>query len=503
MNNRQADVVIIGGGISGAAVARWLSAYQLDVVLLEKTADISGGGSSKANTSIVHSGYDPKPGSLKAKLNVRGNQMYEEMCQQLDVNYLKTGTMVVARGREEYLTLEKLRDLGLENGIPRDWLPIIGKEEVRAKEPHITEVATAALYAPEAGYVDHYQLLVALAENAVENGVEVMLSTEATDIMVVNDRVQGVLTNHGVIDAPWVINAAGLYADEVASWVGQDDFYIVPRKGQYYVFDMIYQGIVNHPIFPVPTADSKGIMISPTAHGNPMIGPNAQEIEDKEDTSTTEEGLEEVMANGRVMFPDLPTRGIITTFAGLRNTPRPNGDFIIGPYEKVGGFINVAGIESPGLASAPAIAEMVVDVLGQEGLKLERDPDYNPVRRWFKPFAKMTKEERVQAVEEDPRYAQIVCRCESVTEAEVVKAINRPIPATNADAIKRRTLAGTGRCQGGFCSPRVMSLLARELGIHTDEVTKKGGKSHFVAGPTKSLRPRSLKRGVRSSMADK
>lgn len=493
-DTRQADVVIIGGGITGLSVARALSAYQLDVVVLEETGDVSGGGSSKANTSIVHSGFDPKPGSLKARLNVRGNRLYEEMCKQLDVTYKKTGTLVVAETEDQIAHLEKLVEMGVENGIPRDWLHIIGQEELHAMEPHINPSKVAALYAPESGYVDHYQLLVAVGENAVENGVEIMLHTRATDILVENDRVQGVATSRGNIMAPYVINAAGLFADEVASWVGEVDFELVPRRGEYYVFDMIYQGLANRPLFPTPSEKGKGILVTPSAHGNIMAGPNAHEIEDKYDTSTTLEGLEEVMMGALDMVPSLPRRGMIVTFAGIRNTPMPGKDFIIEPHEKVGGFINAAGIESPGLVSAPAIAEMVVDILQQEGLKTDPDPGFNPERRWFKTFAKMSREERLQAVEEDPRYGQIVCRCESVTEAEVVKAIHRPIPCLDTDAIKRRTLAGTGRCQGGFCSPRVISILARELGTTVDQITKKGGKSYFLMGPTKSLRREELSR---------
>ncbi len=485
MQTIKADVVIVGAGVTGAAIARELSRYDLQVVVLEKEADVGAGGSSKANTAIVHAGYDAPPGTWKAKLNVRGVELYDQMCGELEVPYKKTGTLVVAVAEDQVAHLEDLLERGRINGVPE--LEIIGRERLLQMEPHINPEAVAALYAPGAGIVNPFELTVALAENAVMNGVQVFLSQPVTDIVVEGGRVKEVLTPGYRVETSFVINAAGLYADEIARMVGLDDYYIVPRKGEYYVFDKRFGNLVNRPLFPVPTEVSKGILVTPTADGNIMIGPNAQNIEDKEDTATTTEGLEEVLAGALSVVPDLPLRHRITTYAGLRNVAMPSNDFVLGPVPEVKGFINAGGIQSPGLTAAPAIAEVILNYLAEEGLKLVPKASFNPERKAIRRFLDMSVEERREAIAQNPAYAQIVCRCETVTEAEIVQAIHRPIPATTVDAVKRRTRAGTGRCQGGFCTPRVMALLVRELGIPWEEVTKKGGASRYVVGETKDL----------------
>ncbi|HHW92326.1 MAG TPA: NAD(P)/FAD-dependent oxidoreductase [Firmicutes bacterium] len=485
MQTIKADVVIVGAGVTGAVIARELSRYELKVVVLEKEADVCAGGSSKANTAIVHAGYDATPGTWKAKLNVRGVELYDQMCCELDVPYQKKGTLVVALAEDQVPHLEELLERGKINGVPD--LEIIGRDRILKMEPHINPEAVAALYAPGAGIVCPYELTIALAENAVMNGVQVLLSQPVTGIAVRDGRVQQALTPEYRIDTSFVINAAGLYADEIARMVGQDYYHIIPRKGEYYIFDKRFGGLINRPLFPVPTEVSKGILVTPTVDGNLLIGPNAENIEDKEDTATTPEGLQEVLTGALAMVPDLPLRERITTYAGLRNVAMPSNDFVLGPAPGVKGFINAGGIQSPGLTAAPAIAEVILNVLAEEGLELRPKASFNPERKTIPHFREMSPEERREAIAQNPAYGQIVCRCETVTEAEILQAIHRPIPATTVDAVKRRTRAGMGRCQGGFCTPRVMALLVRELGIPWEEVTKKGGSSQYVVGRTKDL----------------
>ena len=485
MQTIQADVVIVGAGVIGASIARELSRYHLNVVMVEKEADVCGGGSTKANTGIVHAGFDAQPGTLKAKFNVLGVEFFEQMCAELDVALKMNGTLVVATAKDKMEHLEILLERGKENGVPN--LEIIGPKRLLEMEPHINPRAAGALYAPGAGIVCPYGLTIALAENAVENGTRVFLSQKVTDIVVREGQVQQVITPGLKINTSFVVNAAGLQADEIARMVGQDDFYIVPRRGEYYLFDKRFGTLANHPLFPVPTEVSKGILVTPTVDGNLLIGPNAENIEDKDDTSTTVDGLDEVLRGALDTMPDLPLREWIINFAGLRTVAMPGNDFILGPIPSVKGFINAAGIQSPGLTAAPAIAEFIRDTLREEGLELKPNPAFNPLRRGIPQFQNMSPQERKEAIAEDPAYGQIVCRCETVTEAEIVRAIHSPIPATTIDAIKRRTRAGMGRCQAGFCTPRIMAILNRELGIPQEEITKKGGSSRYVLGHTKDL----------------
>ena len=485
MQTLEADVVIVGAGVIGAAIARELSRHHLNVVVLEKEADVSGGGSTKANTGIVHAGFDAQPGTLKAKFNVLGVKYFEEMCAELDVSLKMNGTLVVATAKDKMEHLEVLLERGKENGVPD--LEIIGPRRLLEMEPHINPKAAGALYAPGAGIVCPYGLTIALAENAVENGARVFLSQRVTDIVVRDGQVRQVVTPELRINTPFVVNAAGLHSDEIARLVGQDDFHIIPRKGEYYLFDKRFGKLANHPLFPGPTEVSKGILVTPTVDGNLLIGPNAQNIEDKDDTSTTVDGLDEVLRGALDTMPDLPLREWIINFAGLRTVASPGNDFILGPIPSVKGFINAAGIQSPGLTAAPAIAVFIKDTLREEGLELKAKPSFKPVRRGIPQFENMSPQERREAIAQDPAYGRIVCRCETVTEAEIVRAIHSPIPATNIDAIKRRTRAGMGRCQAGFCTPRMMAILSRELGVPQEEITKKGGSSRYVLGQTKDL----------------
>ncbi|MDK2855270.1 MAG: glycerol-3-phosphate dehydrogenase [Bacillota bacterium] len=484
MERLKADVVIVGAGIIGTAIARELARYELEVFLVEKEADVAC-GSTKANTAIVHAGYDAHPGTWKARLNVRGNAVFPQICRELEVPFKQTGTLVVALKEDEVPHLYELLERGHVNGVPD--LEIIGREELLCREPNVNPKAVAALWAPTGGIVNAWELAIAQAENAVENGVKLLLQQPVTRIELEDGRVRTVFTPDFAIETRFVVNAAGRYSDEVARLVGQENFRIVPRKGEYYVFDKRFGHMANCPLFPVPTAISKGILVTPTVEGNLLIGPNAQDLEDKEDLRTTPAGLKEVLTQALELMPDLPVKDAITNFAGLRAVAKPSNDFVLGPAPGVPNFINAAGIQSPGLTAAPAVAEEVRDHLQEAGLELHGKKKFNPYRKRITPFRELSREEQAKLIEQDPRYGQIVCRCETVTEAEVVQALHRPVPCTTMDGVKRRTRAGMGRCQGGFCTPRVAAILARELGLSLDEVTKKGGASKLLLGRTKDI----------------
>jgi len=492
------DVIIIGAGVVGCLTARALSRYRLRVLLLEKASDV-GTGATKSNTAIVHAGYDPLPGTNKARFNVLGNKMYPQVCAELNVPYSRQGDYVVALSQEEMRTLEELRERGQRNGVPG--LEIVSSDQVRRAEPALTPQALGALWAPTGGIVDPFLLTIAAAENAVANGVRLLLETEALGFVEEETgervkqgrRIVGVHTNRGgrkgrkggTFHCEWIVNCAGLHADEVMAQVGLDGFTIRPRKAEYYVFDKA-KSVVETVLFPCPTPISKGILVTPTTHGNTLIGPNAQNIEDKGDQAVTAQGLSEVLEGARKLVPSLEVRDVIAVFAGLRPSGS-TGDFLMEVPRAVERFVNLAGIESPGLTAAPAIAQWVVEALQDHGLELAEKREYNPIRPAPPRFSELSRREQAALMEKDPRYGRVVCRCEMVTEGEIVRAIHAPVPARTYDAIKRRTRCGTGRCQGGFDTPRVIKILARELGISPLEVTKKGPGSELVLRRTKEV----------------
>ncbi|MGB9879508.1 MAG: NAD(P)/FAD-dependent oxidoreductase, partial [Anaerolineae bacterium] len=469
------DVIIVGGGVVGCFIARALSRYKLRVLLLERESDVCS-GTSKANTAIVHAGYDAKPGTLKAALNLAGNRAYDQVCAELDVPFQRCGTYVVALTDDDLRTLDDLYRRGIQNGVTG--MRIISGEEMRRIEPLVNPETRGALYAATGGIVDPFLLTIAAAENAVLNGVHLRLETEVTDLIRQNGRIAGVHTNRGQIFGRFVINAAGLHADQLMAKAGLQGFTITPRKGEYYVFDR-EKSRVRAVLFPCPTPISKGILVTPTTHGNTLIGPNAVDISNKEDLSVTPQGLEEVFAGAQRLVPTLDRRDVIAVFAGLRASGS-TGDFLIEAPAQAPGLINVAGIESPGLTAAPAIAEFVVQLLRECGLKLVEKPGYNPIRRAPPRFSELSRQEQALLIAKDARYGRIVCRCETVTEGEIVAAIHSPVPARTYDALKRRTRLGAGRCQGGFDTPRVIHILARELGLPPTAITKKGPGSEFV-----------------------
>ncbi len=477
----KADVAIIGAGVVGAAIARELARYDLKVVLIEREVEAAF-GTSKANSGVVHAGFHSTPGTLKASLCVQGNAMFDDIAGELSVPFRRNGSLMVAMSTDEVGVLREHFEQGRRNGVPG--LRLLDADEARRLEPGLAPEVVAALYAPTAGVVCPYQLTFALVENAVANGVTFMAGSPVTAIHLQDGRVMAVETPEAIIETAWVVNAAGLFADQIAAMAGDESFEIRPRKGEEYLLDKRVGGLVRSTIFPVPTAVSKGILVIPTVDGNIMVGPTAEDTRDRLDLTTTRAGFEAVFAAARRMVPSVSPRDIIASFAGLRAACSED-DFIIRPSWVARGLVHVAGIESPGLTAAPAIARMVVEILREEGLKVHARRVFNPVRLAPVRFAHLSRAQQARLVASDPAFGRIVCRCETVTEAEVVDAIRRG--ARTVDGVKLRTRAGMGRCQGGFCMPRVMRILARELGIPVEQVTKRGPGSVIAPYPAKAL----------------
>ena len=473
------DVIIIGAGVSGAATARELSRYKVNACVIEKEEDVCC-GTSKANSAIVHAGYDAATGSLMAKLNVRGNQMMEQLAKDLDFPFKKNGSLVVCLHEEDMPNLQALYDRGVANGV-KD-LRILNREELRAMEPNISDEAYAALYAPTAGIVCPFNLNIAMAENACVNGVEFKFDTEVTGLHPIEGG-WAIETNQGTFETKYVVNAAGVYADTLHNMVSAKKIHITPRRGDYCLLDKTAGNLVSKTIFALPGKFGKGILVAPTVHGNLILGPTAIDIEDKEGTNTTREGLDQVITKCGMNVKNIPMRSVITSFAGLR-AHEDGHEFLIGELEDAPGFIDCAGIESPGLTSSPAIGEMVAEIL-REKLNLEKNENFVATRKGVLDPDSLSKEERIELIRKNPAYGNIICRCEMITEGEILDAIHRPLGAKSLDGVKRRTRAGMGRCQAGFCSPRTMEILARERHVSMFDITKSGGESKIVVGTNK------------------
>lgn len=474
----KATVIVIGGGVVGTSIARALSRYDLKGVLLEKEADVAS-GTSKANTGIVHAGYDPDPGTVMAELNRVGNQQYRQVATELGVTFIQTGSIVVAINEREVTTLSELQRRGELNGVSD--LRIVSNAELHSLEPNVTRDAIAGLYAPTAGIVSPYEVTIANAETAVLNGFEVRLETCVTGFSVHSGRISSVLTDRGPIKADFVINTAGLHADEVASMAGACSFSVCPRRGEYLVLDTRRTGLVIRPIFPTPTPLTKGVTVTPTVDGNILLGPTSELVAEKTDLATSSQGLTHVFDEARRLVPSLALPDVITTFTGLRAT-LTRKDFLIARHEEVEGFVNVAGIQSPGLTAAPAIALKVVDLLHQEGARLAPKDASVPLPQRRHRFREASPAAKQALIASDPRYGRVICRCETITEGDIVAAIHRPIGATTLDGVKFRTRAGMGRCQGGFCGMRVTEILAREKGVEPTALTKNGIGSELLIG---------------------
>ena len=474
------DVIVIGAGVSGCAIARELSRYEANVCVLEKCEDVCE-GTSKANSAIVHAGFDADEGSLMAKLNVRGNEMMDDLAKDLDIPFKRNGSMVVCIHKEALDGLQDLYDRGVKNGVKG--LKILTKEEALEMEPNLSDNVEGALYAPTGGIICPFELTIAMAENANVNGVEFRFNTRVEDIKKDADGIWHLRTNNGEYTAKYVVNAAGVYADKIHNMVSEDKMHIIERRGDYCLLDKQVGGYVSHTIFPQPTKFGKGVLVTPTVHGNLLVGPTAIDIENKEGTATTAFGLDELQAKASENVKNLPMRNVITSFAGLR-AHLERHEFVIEEVKDAPHFIDVAGIESPGLSASPAIGEMVGGML-KEKMDLKEKKNFIATRKGITRTEGLSVEEMNALIKENPAYGTIVCRCESITEGEILDAIHRPLGARSLDGVKRRTRAGMGRCQAGFCSPRTMEILNRELGLSYEEITKSGGRSRIVIERTK------------------
>ena len=486
------DVIIIGGGVVGCMTARALSRYDLKVLLIEKNVDI-GMGASCANSAIIHAGHDPIPGTLKARMNKIGNPMWDRLSSELGIPLKHTGAYVVAVNDEELSCLKDLKQRAMENGIRAE---LISAEEMRNREPKVNPAVTGALFTPTAGLIDPFAACIAPLENAIENGVQVMVETAFEDFILENKTIKGIHTSRGDFACRWVVNAAGVYSDEVMHKAGvRPGFKITPRKGEYFVLDQSEFEMQNV-LFPVPSAVSKGTVVVGSTHGNALVGPTSTVSPDPEDTAVTGAGLSEIWQSALRLVPSLNQRAVIAVFGGTRATGNAtctasgvdyHHDFIIEVPEEVRGFVNIGGIESPGLTAAPAIAERVIELLLEAGEPLQQKENWNPIRKPRARFSHLSHAEQKALGDADPAFRRIICRCEMVTEGEILAEIHSPLPATTYDAIKRRTWLGTGRCLGAFDMPRVVEILARELGISPLEVTKRGGSSTLLERLTKDV----------------
>lgn len=473
------DVIIIGAGVTGCAVARYLSRYQSSALVLERAEDVCC-GTSKANSAIIHAGFDAAHGSLMAKMNVQGNRMVPGLAKELDFPFRMNGSLVVCMSEEDMHRLLALYENGVKNGV--EGLEIVDARRLHELEPNVSKNAVAALWAPTGGIVCPFNMTIALAENANANGVDFRFNTKVTGFTR-GEEGWTVHTEQGDFRTRYVVNAAGVYADVLHNMVSARKLHITPRRGDYCLLDRQVGGFVSHTVFQLPGKLGKGVLVSPTVHGNIIVGPTAIDIEDRDGTNTTAAGLEELISKAGISVDNLPIRQTITSFAGLR-AHEDHHEFVIGEAEDAPGFVDCAGIESPGLTSAPAIGLTVAELL-REKLGLRKKEDFIATRKGLLDPKSLTWDAYQALIRENPAYGQIICRCEQVTEGEIIDAIRRPLGARSLDGVKRRTRAGMGRCQAGFCSPRVMEILARELGVSQAEITKCGGASRLIVGVNK------------------
>lgn len=464
------DVAIIGAGIIGAMTARTLAKYNLKICILEKENDVAM-GATKANSAIIHAGFDANEGSLKAQLNVKGSQMMPQICRELGVKYINNGSLVLGFDDNDKKTIEQLFIRGKNNGVEN--LEIIDKLRLKTIEPNISDNAICALYAPTGAIICPYELTIAAIGNAMDNGADLKCNFQVCDIKH-TDNYYEIASQDEAITAHFIINCAGIYSDKIAKLVGDDSFKVHARKGEYILLDKACGSIISHTIFRTPSKMGKGILVSPTVDGNMILGPTSVDIDDKEDKDCTQQGLSDIIKKSQEYVNYAPISKAITSFCGLRSVGS-TGDFIIN--SPMLAFINAAGIESPGLSASPAIAEYIVDILKAQGLQLNKKENFNPIRASMHAFRDASIKEKNQIIKNNSSYGKIICRCEGITEGEILDAIHRNPKARDLDAIKRRTRAQMGRCQGGFCMPLITEILARELGIPYHKVTKFGGKS--------------------------
>lgn len=472
------DVAIIGAGVIGGMLARQLSRYSLSVCLLEKENDVAM-GASKANSGIIHGGYDPEPGTLKAKLNTAGVEQLFSVARELSVPCIRNGSMVCAFSAEEEILLDKLYRQGEENKIPG--MKILSGVDARLLEPNLSSNVTKVLHVPNAGIIVPYELTIAAVGNAMDNGVELKRNFSVCRI----DKKDAIFTvtalNGDAVKAKYLVNCAGCHSDMVAALVGDDHLKIVPRAGEYMLLDKQEGARVKHTLFQCPTAKGKGILVTPTVHGNLLVGPTATKVPTPDSKDTTPQGLADVERLAAKSVPSVNFRQVITSFAGVRASEK-SGDFIIEASKKTPGMFHAAAIDSPGLTCCVSIANYLIKLLQEHGLELQEKQTWNGNRPYPCAFQHMTDAEKNRIIQEDPVFGKIICRCEMISQGEILQAIRQNPGARDIDGVKRRTRSGMGRCQGGFCGPYVMELLSRELGIPMEQVTKNGEDSNLLLG---------------------
>ncbi len=475
------DIVVIGAGAVGCAIARELSKYDVKVIVVDKNEDV-GGDASKSNSAIIHTGYDATPGTLESQLVVAANPMYEQLVKELDVPFKKVGAILPAITDEQFEKLPEIKEKAFKNHV-YDVEFKTGKELLEM-EPNLNPEVKGGLVIPRESIIDPFILVQAYAENAYANGVEFMLKTKVIDIKTENGAIKSVVTTAGEIQTRYVINSAALYCDEIAAMVGKADYKVVARKGQFYILDKNTDCKVEHIVLPIPTKITKGKLMCPTIHGNMLVGPTAEEQESKIDKCTTAEGLESIANDVRNLVPNVNLRDTITQYSGLRPNRNPEG-LHFDMYDDLKGYVNLSGVRSTGLTLSVAMGKYVVQQILMHGENLKLKDNFIPTRKGIVKFSEQTPEVQDKLIKENPLYGNVVCRCENITEAEIMDAIHRPLGAKSVDAVKRRVRAGMGRCQGGFCGPKVIEILARELKVFPEEINKHNPGSNMVTGKTR------------------
>lgn len=466
------DIIVIGAGVVGCSIARELSKYNLDVLVVEKNSDVSE-GISKGNSGIVHAGYNEKIGTLKAKLNIEGNKMFHDLSRDLQFPFKRNGAFILAFSNDDMKTLESLKENGEKLGV--EGLEILTREEALNIEPNLNKEIVGVLNVKTSGIVSPYEMTIALAENAAENGVEFKLNSKVTNIEKTSEGYKVTLNNKEVVNGKLIINASGLEGAFLNNLVSMTKREINPVKGEYCLFDKVAGAMITKTLFQVPSDLSKGVLVTPTAEGNLLVGPNAEE---GKELKTSREGIDEILDKSKKSVEELPIARILNTFSGIRPKTK-GGDFIIEEAEDAKNFINVIGIDSPGLTAAPAIGVYVVNII-KEKLDLVEKKNFKKTREKIARFAELSLEEKNTLIKEKPAYGHMVCKCEFVTEGEIIEAIHRPIPALTVDAIKRRTRASMGGCQGVGCTLPISKILSRELGIDISDINKNSEGSPVI-----------------------
>lgn len=478
---KKTDVVIIGAGAVGCAVARELSKYQIDVLVVDQRDDI-GGNASKSNSAIIHTGYDATPGTLESQLVVAANPMYDELTRNLEIPFQRIGAILPAFTEEQFEKLPAIKEKAFQNHVYD--VEYLSKEELLEREPELNREVKGGLFIPRESIIDPFIHVQALAENANENGVEFLLNTEVTDIRIETGEIKAVETSAGTIETAYVVNAAALQCDEIAAMVGKAEYKVVARRGQFYILDKNTSCKVNHIVLPIPTKVTKGKLMTPTIHGNMLVGPTAEDLDNKVDVSVTTEGLDSIYADVSKMIPGVNVRDTITQYSGLRPNRNPEG-LHVDVYDDLKGYVSLSGVRSTGLTLSVAMGKFVAEKLKEIGCPLALKENFKATRKGIPIFHKMSREEQEEMIQKNPLYGTVICRCETITEGEIVDAIRRPLGAKTVDAVKRRVRAGMGRCQAGFCGPRVLEILARELKVSPEQINKNLKGSYMVVGKNK------------------